>query len=149
VIEARTLRVWRLGAIGVAGALALIWGVTRLPGLGAPGGGLSGLGILVHLAAMVLALAWACVFAVLAFRQSDEFSRTGATFSWHWGALLGLVLSVPVVVFVQEGGLHWIDPSIRLDRGAGRIFGYGYLLAVSSQLVGYFAVLAWWKASKR
>jgi hypothetical protein len=149
MIEARTLRIWRLGAIALVGGVALIWAPSLLPGLEGPDGVPSGLGVLVRTAATLLALVWTVTFALQAFRQADEFRRSAATFAWHWGSLAGLLLSVPVTVFVSLGGLHRIDPAITIDHAVGRIFAYGYALALASQLVGYFALLAWWRGTKR
>jgi putative transcriptional regulator len=93
--------------------------------------------IVILSAATALAIAWALVFATLAFRRMDEFQQTASKFAWYWGGSIGLAASLPLFVFVYLGGLHWLDPA-RFHLGPERDWSQAELarrLDVSRQSV--------------
>jgi len=148
MIVPRSLRRWLFTATAVAGALPLVVLPPLLLGP-SPTGGVDGTRILAISACALFGTVWALIFAGLAFRSEDEFSQQGSKFAWYWGAVGGVVASAPIYVFVQAGGLHWLDPAIPISRPLGHAFALGYGLLLLSQLAGYVAVLSWWKATRR
>jgi len=148
VLERRSLRRWLFTAMAIAGALPL---VVLPPLLITPSGAenVDGTRILAISVCSLLGTVWALVFASLAFRAEDEFTQQGSKFAWYWGAMGGVVVSAPIYVFIQTGGLHWLDPAVPFSKALGRAFAMGYGLLLFSQLAGYVAVLSWWKATRR
>ncbi len=98
-----------------------------------------------------LAMAWAMTFTALGFRRQDEFLQQRARIAWYWGGLMGLAVSYPVVFFIGAGGLSgFLQPGAHYDARALVIaFNEGYGLLMVAQLVGFFAVFLYRKATGR
>jgi hypothetical protein len=98
-----------------------------------------------------LAMAWAMTFAALGFRKQDEFLLHRGLIAWYWGGLMGVAVSYPVAFFIGTGGLSgFLQPGARYDARALVIaFNEGYGLLMVTQLVGFFAVFLYRKASGR
>ena len=149
MLEKRTVRLWTYAAVGLAGALALEGLPFLLFGHAKPRPFPSPEHILQLTIVMTLAVAWGVGFAILYFRNSDEFIQEGSRAAWYWGGIMGIAASVPVFVFVEAGGLHWLWPSSPVGPELARAFAMGYALPVVTQLAGFFIVAAWWQLSKR
>lgn len=147
MIAIRTLARWQLSLIGVVGGSALMFSPLAFNGLFSPG--FSGPRVLALTLSAVAAVTWALYFSWLNFRRADEFHREGMKFGWLWGGTIGLCASAPVYVFIGLGGLHWLDPNRPLSALAARAFVMGYSLPILSGVIGYLAVYAWWRLSKR
>ena len=144
----RTRTRWTYLTIAVAGALAILWGAILLGPhhTGAP----DPVRIVVISLASGLSIAWTFVFATLAYRQLDEYQRAASKFAWYWGGVAGLAASLPVYVFVQLGGLHWLDPAhFHLGLQLALAFQLGYGLAVVSMLLGFLVALGVWRITRR
>lgn len=134
---------------GAFGAIALmlvaVFGFAGRPGsvIGHPGP------IVVLTIAFTVAVAWNIGFQFLAYLRSDEYIRERHKFSWLWGGLTGLVVSMPICIFIALGGLHWLDPSIPIDRGELLYFTRGYVLAVLAQAIGAGIAMALWTRAKQ
>ena len=143
MLDRRTFLWWRDALIAWTGT-AVIMG-SGLLFKGAPPGGR----ILWATACAVLAMVWGVWIAIRVVRRTDEFHLEASKFAWHWGGLAGIIVSAPVYVFVEAGGLHWIDPSRPSSKALGLALAMGYGLLLISQLVGFVAVNVWWKATRR
>lgn len=138
---------WQFSLIGIVGGAVLMFSPLAFNGLFAHG--FSGPRVLALTLSATAAMTWALYFSWLSFRSADEFHRDGMKFGWLWGGTLGLCASAPVYVFIGLGGLHWLDPSRPLSVVAARAFVMGYCLPIVSGVLGYLAVYAWWRLSKR
>ena len=100
--------------------------------------------------ATALAIAWAVVFATLAFRRLDEIQRAASKFAWYWGGSIGLAASLPFYVFIYLGGLHWLDP-VHFHLGAELAFAFrlGYGLAAGSLGLGMLVALGVWRITRQ
>jgi len=147
MVDRRAKR-WVFTAVAVLGALALMVLPNLIAGPAAAAGAEGG-HILRVTAAALLATVCGLGFTILAFRQEDEFVQQGSKYAWYWGAAGGVVASAPIYVFVRAGGLHWLDPAIPFSRELGKAFALGYGLLLVAQLLGFLAVLAFWKATRR
>ncbi|WP_304180035.1 hypothetical protein [Phenylobacterium aquaticum] len=144
--QSRASRLRTYLIVGVAGFFALMLLPMLIPrSPGPPGVGR----ILVVTGLVALGVGWWAVFAVRIYRTQDEFWRTGERVAWHWGGLLGLLISVPVFVFIGLGGLHWLNPATDAGPLAARAFTSGYMLPVMLQAVGSTLVGLWWRWAKR
>jgi hypothetical protein len=136
----------------MAAAVIGAWAIILAPRFFAPHlrGPPSPTWIMILSAATALAIAWALVFATLAFRRMDEFQQTASKFAWYWGGSIGLAASLPLFVFVYLGGLHWLDPArFHLGPDLALAFRLGYGLAVVSVGLGALIALAVWRIAKR
>ena len=146
--DRRRLRAWAylaaalIGGIAIAEAPLVLVGRPVVHGVVDPGR------VVVWTIATALAMAWAVVFAVLLFRNQDEFGRQASQVGWYWGASLGLAVSAPVFVFVALGGLHGLWPGVPAGRDLARAFVAGYYLPILLQVAGFLAVRTWWRLSK-
>jgi hypothetical protein len=132
--------------VGVVGFFALMLAPLLIPrGSGPPGSAR----ILLVTGLVALAVAWWAVFAVRIYRTQDEFWRTGQRLAWHWGGLLGLLISVPVFVFIGLGGLHMLYPATDAGPVAARAFTSGYMLPLMLQVTGSTLFGIWWRFAKR
>jgi hypothetical protein len=145
MIDRFNLRVWRYTALAVAGAVPLWIAPMLLLNRFAPGG----TRIVAATVCCIAFVAWGFVFASLGFRRADEFMRERSKAAWYWGGLLGIAATAPVYVFIAMGGLHWLNPASPVGPDLFRAFVMGYSLPIVAQLLGYFAVYAWWKATRR
>ncbi|HXA38748.1 MAG TPA: hypothetical protein VNW53_07105 [Phenylobacterium sp.] len=147
MLDRRTLQSWAFVAVAVGGAIPILF----LPNLLASGPHAPGDAetVLSNTACTVLALAWACVFAVLGFRRADEFVQQRSKFAWYWGSLIGIVVAAPLFVFVGLGGLRLLDPAASVGRDLARAFMLGVTLPLAAQVLGFAGVTLWWKATKR
>ena len=145
----RNVRLWTYAVAGLGGALALECLPFLLFGHATPPPFPSAARILQLTIVMTLAVAWGVAFAILYFRNSDEFTQEGSRVAWYWGGVMGIAASAPVFTFVEAGGLHWLWPSTPVGPELARAFAMGYALPVVTQLAGFFIVAAWWQLSKR
>lgn len=149
MLEKRSVRLWTYAAVGLAGGWALaslpllLFGRTEASAFPNPER------ILELTIMMTLAMAWAAAFAILYFRNSDEFIQAGSRVAWYWGGIIGIAASAPIFVFVEMGGLHWLWPSSPVGPELARAFAMGFALPVILQLAGFLIVAAWWQLSKR
>jgi hypothetical protein len=146
--DRRTLSRWGLVAAGFLGAAAII----EAPLLVAPHqhGAPAPAWTVAFTLAAAFAIAWAMVFATLAFRRLDEFQRAASKFAWYWGGTIGIAVSLPIYVFVYLGGLHWLDPA-HFHLGAELAFAFrlGYGLAILSLLLGFLVGLGVWRITRQ
>jgi hypothetical protein len=135
-------------AAGILGAVAII-GAAKLIAPH-PHGAPTPASIVTFTIASTLAGAWATVLATMAFRRLDEFQRAASKFAWYWGGTIGILVSLPVYVFVYLGGLHWLDPA-HFHLGAELAFAFrlGYGLAVVSLLLGFLVGLGVWRITRQ
>lgn len=98
-------------------------------------------------------MAWTTVFAVLMFRDYDEFHREGSKFAWYWGASVGIAASAPVFVFVALGGLQLtgLQPALAppVAKLAFNSFVTGYTVPLLFEGLGFAVARAWWRWAKR
>ena len=151
MLSDRTTRSWGFSAAGLVGAGALYLGPILV--LAHPGAlGLADpLRLLTKVLAASLAMAWAVMFATLAYRAQDEFTREASKFAWYWGGVIGAGVSAPIFVFIGLGGLHLIGGGPPMaDRHAAAVgFVSGYGLMAVSLLAGFAIARLWWSVSKR
>jgi len=145
MIDRHDLRVWGYAGIALAGTLPL-WVAPMLFIRQVPDGGPR---ILTATGCCIAAVVWGFAFATLGFRRADEYTRERSKIAWYWGGLLGIAATAPVYVFIAMGGLHWLDPARPIGPAYFRAFVTGYSLPILAQLLGFFGVYAWWKATKR
>jgi hypothetical protein len=153
--DERQLRTWGYWAALIVGALGVAYAGPFLA-YGPIG---HGLGLSFRVAAMTissaLAVGWAIGFAVLIYRNTDEFGQQASRFAWYWGCAFGLAAALPLYVFVVSGGLGLIEgvtvshltPAEARARVA--IFRMGFLIPVLTQMAGFAVVRTWWWAAKR
>jgi hypothetical protein len=149
----RTMRYWRNIGAAVAGVVVL-WVIPALLLSDANAFGLAySTRLVLQTLAATAATTWGAVFAVLIFRQYDEFAQQGSKFAWYWGGLIGTMASAPIFVFIARGGLRLVGLEPMLPPPvlmvAFRSFTLGYGLLICFQLAGFLVARAWWKASKR
>lgn len=150
MVERRGMSVRAYKLTGAFGAVAMMIAAAVLGFAGPRGSVLGRPGPIVSLTiAFTVAVAWNIGFQFLAYLRSDEYIRERHKFSWLWGGLAGLVVSMPICIFVSLGGLHWIDPSIPLDRDQLLYFTRGYVLPVLSQAIGAGVAMALWTRAKQ
>ena len=146
-MESRSLAIWREHLIGAAGTIILI--LPALVWAGMQGPGIQGDRILIVTASVAVGTLWGFIFARRAFKRADEYQRERVKFAWHWGGMVGIMLSIPVYVFIGLGGLHWLDRSRPFGPEISVAFVSGYCLALFSQLLAFYAVAMWWRFAKR
>lgn len=149
MVERRTLSVWAyvlagwLGAVGLMIAVRLIFGP-----LGA--GDVGTARVLIPTVGIAVAVTWAFVMAVFAFRKLDEFYVEASKFAWYWGGAAGLAVSVVAYAFIALGGLHWLDPvHFHLGRDLFRGFQTGYIVGTAFPVLGFLVAHVWWRMAKR
>jgi len=160
MFEQRTLRVWgySLGG-GFVAFVVWIGGAWLIWGPGAQGLGHDGRIVATTLAA-VASMACLAASARFAFLQMDEFYQQASRVAWYWGGIVGLLVSVPIAIFIQFGGLTLLAPHVSAihvtphltpEEGRARvaIFRMGYLLPVLAEGIGFTVVAAWWRLTKR
>ncbi len=143
MVDRRTLRTWTYAAIALVGAIPIMF-LPEIIFRPTPPAGDAGF-TAVTVACMAAALAWASWFAIASFRQSEEFVQERSKFAWCWGSVTGIVIAVPIFALIGAGGLPWIASG----REATHAFTLGAGLMLAAQLAGYFAMSAWWRATKR
>ena len=132
-----------LGAIALMAIAVVSFVGRRTSVLGQPGP------ILALTIVFTVAMAWNVAFQLLAYLRSDEFIREKHKSTWLWGGLVGLVVSMPLFMFFALGGLHWLDPSIPVDRDQLVAFARGYTLPVAAQALGAAVAMVLWNRAKR
>jgi len=147
MLERKTLQRWSYAAVGVGGALALLYLPQLL--LSEPRAGGDPAFALARAVSVVLATAWAVYFSLVGFRKADEYNRERSKFAWYWGSFIGIVACGPIVAVIH---LHWIPGVVPLsptDHDQFRIFKAGVALPILAQMLGFVVVNLWWKATKR
>jgi hypothetical protein len=137
-------RIWRMRAIALGGGLLFLAAPLVFLRDLHPGARLLGSTV-----SIALGVAWVFVFAARSVTWTDEYLRDVDKTAWFWGGVGGLAVSAPIFAFVGMGGLHWLDPARPFGPDAGRAFILGYALLLFSQFLGYVAVAAWRRWSKR
>ncbi|HVY89086.1 MAG TPA: hypothetical protein VG942_09480 [Hyphomonadaceae bacterium] len=137
-------RSWRiiaaLGFWGLVGAAILVRGRTGLT--------------LAYAAAI-----WLAVFSLLAWQRQDEFERAAQKFSWVFGGLFGLLVSLAFLpVLLQPGVLQpllaWIASALAPPDGpppdpAAEAFLLGAIYIAAGQLIGFLVCWVGWHIAKR
>ena len=145
-------RQWKIRAYlctAVVGAW-VIFAASFLPFRSPASSGVHPIRILLIVAIIALAMAWAGAFMALAFRRLDEFQRQASQFVWYWGTTIGLLASAPIYIFICLGGLHWLWPSaFHLGPDLLRAFMIGYALPLVLQVAGAVGVCTWWSLNRR
>ena len=127
---------------------------------------LLGAGRASHLAARTAGLS-ACLrgrrvarrFSLLAWKRQDEFERAAQKFSWVFGGLFGLLVSLAFLPVATQPGVAlscWAGSTASLQRG-GRIrprsavpaFLLGAVYIALGQLVGFLVCWVGWHVTKR
>jgi hypothetical protein len=151
MMSGRAMRSWGYLAIAISG-VGVIWVGPALL-LSHPGafGLATATRLLLRVLAATVAMAWAIIFAALAYRAQDEFTRDASKFAWYWGGALGVGVSAPIYVFIALGGLHLIGagPPAAERHAAFLGFASGYGLMAASLAVGFVIARLWWTVSKR
>lgn len=149
MIDRRSLSVWMYALAGWLGAIALmvgsIWlfGPMRRDDLGTAR-------VMIPTLTTAVAVTWAFVMAVFAFRRLDEYQVAAGKFAWYWGGSAGLAVSVIAYGFIGLGGLHWLDPAhFHLGGDLFRAFQVGYVVGMGFPVLGFLLVRLWWQAAKR
>lgn len=149
MVDQRQWKIWGLLATAVAGSWAIV-GAGYLAPRGPAANGVHPLRILIIVAIVTVAMAWALAFLIFAFRRLDEYQRQASQFSWYWGTTIGLVASAPIYAFIAMGGLHWLWPdSFHLGPDLLRAFVIGYGLPLVMQVAGALGVRTWWSLRRR
>lgn len=138
----------RFGSPSAAsGKQQLIWG-SASAGLGHDGR------IVASTLATVAAVIWIGIFTRLIFVNMDEFGQQASRVAWYWGATVGLLASLPILVFVEFGGLTLVmshaavaaDPYTPAEgRARANILRLGFMIPVLTQAVGFLMVRTWWR----
>ena len=85
----------------------------------------------------------ACGMALRAYSYMDEVQRQADQIHWYWGAPIGTIAMLPVVIALGPNTAR-LDAAIQFffhHPGIPRLyFGFGLLLPIAFQLVGYFAL---------
>ncbi|HEY8005160.1 MAG TPA: hypothetical protein VIE16_13075 [Phenylobacterium sp.] len=147
MFERRTLQSWAFTAAALGGALLILF-LPELVGQ-APRPAGEATNVIANTACAAAAIAWACAFAIASFRKADEFVQQRSKFAWYWGSLIGIAAATPAFVFVGLGGLRLFDPAAPVGAGVARAFMLGLTLPLAAQVLGFFAVTLWWRATKR
>jgi hypothetical protein len=103
--------------------------------------------------------AWLIVFSLLAWRRQDEYARAAQKFSWIFGGLFGLFISLAFLpLLVQPGVLaplvNWIGgwfldaDGVYLDPAFSALL-VGAIWIVIGQLVGFLVCWVGWHIAKR
>jgi len=154
----RTLRVMGYGLVGVIGAYAIILASLRV--IWGPAAGALGHDgrIIATTLATIVAVIWTAVFVRLMFLNTDEFGQEASRVAWYWGGALGLLVSLPIFVFIEYGGMtlllsHAAVAADHYTPAEGRarvaILRLGFLIPVVTQTVGFLLVRGWWWLTKR
>jgi len=111
---------------------------------------------------LVLAYAagvWLLAFSLLAWRRQDEYVRAAQKFSWIFGGLFGLFVSLAFLpVLLQPGVLtplvNWIGGMLATPDGiypdpATSALLVGAIWIVAGQLVGFLVCWVGWHIAKR
>jgi hypothetical protein len=147
--DRRSIRLWTYAATGLAGGIALLCLPLLVFGRPVTRVFPDPTRIAQMVVVVTLALAWGIAFAILAYRNADEFTQEGSRIAWYWGGVMGIAASAPVYAFIIMGGLHWLWPASPVGKELARAFAFGYALPLGMQLVGFVIVSAWWRLSKR
>lgn len=130
----------RNGLIGIAGGLSLMVLPILLVGRPTPEAPPTLTQVGVITLGVAAGVAWGAFFGVRGFRAQDEFFQQRTRTAWLWGGMAGLLISVPIYIFVALGGLHLIWPQIAADRALRGAFVLGYGLPAMAQILGALAV---------
>lgn len=102
--------------------------------------------------------AWLAVFSLLAWRRQDEFERAAQKFSWVFGGLFGLLVSLAVLPVATQPGvlsplLDWLTATLGAADGpppaAAPAFILGAVYIALGQLIGFLVCWVGWHIAKR
>ena len=152
-MQKRQLQIYGYAAIAVVGALALMWWPLLL---GRPPVHpantqviINGPRLLAITATSALGMAWVLFFGLRIWRRQDEFVQQGGKFAWYWGGTIGLLSTLPIYMFISQGGLHWLWPQVPASRELGRAFVYGYGLSYLGVALGVTSAAVVWRLRNR
>ncbi len=85
----------------------------------------------------------ACGMALRAYSYMDEVQRRTQQTHWFWGSMIGFAAFLPVATALGPN-TAWLDAAIQFffhHPGTPRLyFGFGAVLPIVFQAVGYFAL---------
>lgn len=88
------------------------------------------------------------VFSILAWRSMDEAARDAHKSAWFWGGGAGAALAAFVVTVLTGPGAD-LFALIPAQDGPSGYLGFGVLMTLILQLIGFVIVWAGWWLSKR
>lgn len=100
---------------------------------------------------------WLAVFSLLAWKRQDEFERAAQKFSWVFGGLFGLLISLALLPVVTHPAVlnplldfvgAYLDERDSSDPSAP-LFILGASYMVLGQLVGFLVCWVGWHVAKR
>jgi hypothetical protein len=111
------------------------------------------------LALAYAAAIWLAIFSLFAWRRQDEFERAAQKFSWVFGGLFGLLVSLAFLpVLLQPGVLQsllaWIGRALAPPEGLppdpeAEALLLGAIYIAAGQLVGFLVCWVGWHIAKR
>jgi hypothetical protein len=103
--------------------------------------------------------AWLAVFSLQAWRRQDEFERAAQKFSWVFGGLFGLLVSLAFLPMLLQADvlaalLGWIGRALAPPEGpapdpAGEAVLLGAAYITMGQLIGFLLCWVGWHIAKR
>ena len=149
--DERSARHWTYMAVAAVGGVAIWAGPTHLLSQHGAFGLADQVRLLLRVLAASLAMVWTIVFATMAYRAQDEFTREASKFAWYWGGAVGAAVSAPIFVFFAMGGADLVAPRPPPpDHGAMfQAFAHGYMLLAVCLAAGSLAARLWWSLAKR
>ncbi|HEY3948560.1 hypothetical protein [Phenylobacterium sp.] len=142
MIDRRSIQTYAFGAVGVIGAIAIMFAPRMVFSHPAAADGAY---VAATLACVAVAFAWALWFSVAAFRRAEEFAQERTKFAWYWGSMAGVVVAVLIYGLIASGAA----PGLLEGVTPIRAFGFGMASLLVAQLAGRLVLSAWWRATKR
>lgn len=103
--------------------------------------------------------AWLLAFSLLAWRRQDEYVRAAQKFSWIFGGLSGLFVSLAFLPVLLQPGvmtplINWIGSALATPEGiypdpSVSALLVGAIWIVTGQLVGFLMCWVGWHFAKR
>jgi hypothetical protein len=132
-------RSWRIiAALGFWVLIITAWSI----------GGAAGLAI------AYAAGAWLAAFSLQAWRRQDEFEKSAQRFSWMFGGLFGLLISLALLPAATQPAvisplIGWVADALGSPDPVTPAFVLGAVYIALGQLVGFSACWVGWHISKR
>jgi hypothetical protein len=98
--------------------------------------------------------AWLAAFSLQAWRRQDEFEKSAQKFSWMFGGLFGLLISIALLPAATQPGvlaplLGWVAGVLSAQDPVGPAFILGAVYIAMGQLIGFLVCWVGWHISKR